>query len=58
MFPQEWKRDPDSPYLVSAFHDVPFDEPELALFYGFHGSNPSDLRGKRKRVMTSRILPI
>jgi hypothetical protein len=29
LFPQEWLRDPSSPYLRSAYHDVPWDQPEL-----------------------------
>jgi len=29
LFPQEWKRDPASPYLRSGYHDVPWDEPQL-----------------------------
>jgi hypothetical protein len=29
LFPQEWLRDPCSPYLRCAYHDVPWDEPEL-----------------------------
>jgi glutathione synthase/RimK-type ligase-like ATP-grasp enzyme len=29
LFPQEWLRDPESPFLQSAYHDVPLDEPEL-----------------------------
>ena len=29
LFPQEWTRDPASPFLQSAFHDVPWEEPEL-----------------------------
>jgi hypothetical protein len=29
LFPQEWKRDPRSPYLSSAYHDVPWQEPLL-----------------------------
>lgn len=29
LFPQEWLRDPTSPYLTSAFHDVPWDDPGL-----------------------------
>jgi len=29
LFPQEWLRDSASPYLRSAFHDVPWEEPEL-----------------------------
>jgi len=29
LFPQEWKRDSTSPFLSSAYHDVPWGEPEL-----------------------------
>ena len=29
LFPQEWLRDPTSDYLKTAYHDVPWDEPEL-----------------------------
>jgi carbamoylphosphate synthase large subunit len=29
LFPQEWMRDPDSAFLRSAHHDVPWEEPEL-----------------------------
>jgi carbamoylphosphate synthase large subunit len=29
LFPQEWKRDAASPFLSSAYHDVPWAEPEL-----------------------------
>jgi hypothetical protein len=29
LFPQEWKRDPESPFLSSAYHDVPWDEPAV-----------------------------
>jgi hypothetical protein len=29
LFPQEWVRDPESPFLRSAYHDVPWEEPEL-----------------------------
>jgi len=29
LFPQEWKRDPESPFLQSGYHDVPWEEPEL-----------------------------
>ena len=29
LFPQEWLRDPASTYLRSAYHDVPWEEPEL-----------------------------
>ena len=29
LFPGEWRRHPASPYLSSAHHDIPWDEPEL-----------------------------
>jgi len=29
LFPQEWIRDPESPFLRSAYHDIPLEEPEL-----------------------------
>jgi len=29
LFPQEWMRDPASEFLLSAYHDVPWEEPEL-----------------------------
>jgi Carbamoyl-phosphate synthase L chain, ATP binding domain len=29
LFPQEWTRDPASPFLTSGYHDVPWEEPEL-----------------------------
>jgi ATP-grasp domain len=29
LFPQEWTRDPASPFLQTAYHDVPWGEPEL-----------------------------
>lgn len=29
LFPQEWIRDSNSPFLRTAYHDVPWEEPEL-----------------------------
>jgi hypothetical protein len=29
LFPQEWIRDPESPFLRSAYHDIPWEEPEF-----------------------------
>lgn len=29
LFPQEWLRDPASPYLATAHHDVPWDDPAV-----------------------------
>ena len=33
LFPQEWKRDPASEWFSKAFHDVPFEEPELVRYF-------------------------
>jgi hypothetical protein len=29
LFPQEWRRDPASPFLTRGYHDVPWNEPDL-----------------------------
>jgi len=29
LFPQEWMRDPESPFLLSGYHDVPWEDPGL-----------------------------
>jgi glutathione synthase/RimK-type ligase-like ATP-grasp enzyme len=29
LFPQEWSRNPQSTYLSSAYHDIPWEEPDL-----------------------------
>jgi len=29
LFPQEWRRDPASRHLTAAFHDVPWDDPDM-----------------------------
>jgi hypothetical protein len=33
LFPQEWKRDPMSPFLKSVYHDVPWDDGGLLRLY-------------------------
>lgn len=33
MFPKEWQRDPNSQFLRSLYHDVPWDDPELIAAY-------------------------
>lgn len=39
LFPQEWRRAPDSPWLTQAFHDVPWEDPGVvrALISGGPG---------------------
>lgn len=41
LFPQEWRRAPDSPWLAQAFHDVPWDDPAVlrALIAGGRSRN-------------------
>jgi len=39
LFPAEWHRDRQSSYLTSTFHDIPTEDAELALYYGFRLSN-------------------
>jgi Carbamoyl-phosphate synthase L chain, ATP binding domain len=52
LFPQEWIRDPESPFLRSAYHDIPWEEPELvrdcvrnrqkqSAWYSRHGLKPA-----------------
>jgi hypothetical protein len=31
LFPQEWRRSPESAHIKSGYHDVPWEEPELVL---------------------------
>ena len=33
LFPQEWSRDPASPFLRGAYHDVPWESPALVRAY-------------------------
>jgi hypothetical protein len=33
LFPNEWLRDPQSPFLAAAYHDVPWDDPLLLRSY-------------------------
>jgi hypothetical protein len=35
LFPGEWWRDSQSSYLTSTFHDAPYDDADLAMYYGF-----------------------
>jgi hypothetical protein len=32
LFPQEWSRDPQSPMLNTAYHDIPWEEPDLVRY--------------------------
>jgi hypothetical protein len=35
LFPQEWRRDPQSPHLAAAYHDLPEADPALAAALGW-----------------------
>jgi carbamoyl-phosphate synthase L subunit-like protein len=44
LFPHEWMRDPASEFLLSGYHDVPWEETELVRECLPGGSNQSDRR--------------
>jgi glutathione synthase/RimK-type ligase-like ATP-grasp enzyme len=51
LFPQEFWRDPRSPYLVEAYHDVPWDTPYLVTVY--RRPPPIDWVERIKRLIRS-----
>jgi hypothetical protein len=48
IFPREWLRDPASPFLASAHHDVPWDDPAVLL--ASLGVAPRQSNWRRKPV--------
>jgi hypothetical protein len=44
LFPQEWRRDPQSPWLHSAYPDVPWDDPEVLRACLAPGQKPPEPR--------------
>lgn len=60
LFPQEWTRNPASCFLQSAYHDIPWDEPEL-IRAGTRKSNGfvSRYRGKKwaQILLANRVPP-
>jgi hypothetical protein len=52
LFPQEWLRDPTSPYLRSGYHDVPWNQPAL-LRSAFQKSNRSGSNLLRRVLLKS-----
>jgi Carbamoyl-phosphate synthase L chain, ATP binding domain len=52
LFPQEWKRDPQSPFLKSSYHDVPWDEPELVRACVRGRQNLTALYSRREQIRT------
>jgi hypothetical protein len=58
LFPQEWMRDPESAFIRSEYHDVPWEEPELVqacIEYArkYHGSASR----RNERQFLSQALP-
>jgi hypothetical protein len=47
LFPQEWMRDPASPFLRSGYHDVPWEEPELLRACVRHARRQGALKPKQ-----------
>lgn len=55
IFPREWRRDPSSPFLVDAYHDVPWDDPAV-LFASLGVASPRWARVRRSETQsTARI---
>jgi hypothetical protein len=52
LFPQEWKRDPQSTFLKSGYHDVPWEEPELVRACVRGRENLSALYSHREQIRT------
>jgi len=50
LFPQEWKRDPKSPFIQSGYHDVPWQEPELIRACIRSAKKQIALRSEKKRA--------
>jgi len=56
LFPQEWIRDPQSPYLTSAYQDVPWQEPELLLACAKKRSRPGSRQAEANA--SEQALPV
>jgi hypothetical protein len=52
LFPQEWKRDPQSAFLQSSYHDVPWEEPELVRACVRGRQNLIELYSHREQIRT------
>ncbi len=59
LFPQEWTRDPASPFLQSGYHDVPWGEPELLRACAVKGRKQGDIEfpGRPVRTLSPVRLP-
>ena len=50
LFPQEWKRNPESSFLRSGYHDVPWEEPDLVRACVRGRQNVRELYSHRERI--------
>src|SRR5262249_2378748 len=50
LFPQEWSRDPQSPMLNTASHDIPWEEPDLVRYYLRKARKWNDWSSLEKRL--------
>ena len=55
FFPQEWYRDARSPFLHSAYHDVPWDDPHLMHY--FTERHPRSLAEQRRSAVHPAARP-
>ena len=55
LFPCEWRRNSQSPYLTSTFHDVPYDDVDLALYYGFGLSGCAGHSSRQRRPRPEEV---
>lgn len=56
LFPQEWMRDPASSFLRTAYHDVPWEEPELLRACVRHARKQS--AGKAQPQWDAALSPV
>lgn len=59
LFPEAWLRNPTSPFLISGYHDVPWEEPDLVRYClrGRHKFNKWLSRQKFLRALWGPSLP-
>lgn len=58
LFPQEWMRDPASPFLSSAYHDVPWAEPELIAACFQYARKQSRSRAMLRWILPSSVMDV
>ena len=58
LFPQEWVRDPESEFLRSGYHDVPWQEPALVSDAIRKSRTQRNWYGRQNSTLPSRSLPL